>query len=1240
MMKRPLRYIAIALFAFLSIATFISCPAAPPVDPIDEYNPNGAPAGPKNVKATNGYEGTITLTWDPVDNATSYQIWMIESSEYGAISNDEEITSTRSELEKRGFKHVDDVDSATTEYILKLSGNKAYVFSIIAIRNMAEDGAAANLVYSAPSQFVEGSTLQQLESITLTGIGSASEIRLYWDVPNIFSVLTEDKTPLYDYSFKIEYKKQTDDATGWKTAAENYKEFNKTLSQGDFGFDPDTYYDFRVTMSIKDGTGAEINTPTSRVYPVLTDSNLTLQPMRSVTVTQGTEVDGVKVSWVYPAMPSGVNADKAYQVERREGKDGNWTVVLAATDEYVTTHKNETSWTDTSAEDNKQYYYRVRFGYIDNNAPLMQSDSDKITEATEQGWKLWRPTDIRAVMSKSTDNALSGTVTISWTYNKPEKDAAGEVSWKLVRNTWDQTSGTSTDSSEDIPLSSTSSYSHDDPITIESGYQIYTYELEMIYGNTTLNFAVDSDTTLSLGESAEAYIENLQATTDMVGFIQLSWIVENGKDANLEYSYYIDSQKDPISLNDQIIRVGNTNHRSAIIEINDEKEHVFRLSLNGITSPETTTGRVLASPTNLKASDGLSNNSIELTYDPVKGDLANIELIVEQQQEGEWVELPQTSIDADLSAGTASLTDIEEKAAYGTVHNFRIALRNSNQDKGVKTNYSNEDTGNILGGAGLSISAEQYIKKDSYQLSWSNASPAVGATGYRVYARVKDSGADYQRIMGTGVITINDTGVSISYDNVLNYTKPTVSTESYTHNPLSVMYEFKLVPVNGNIEADIESAPMAEGILFCPPADVSATKAESTGVVTVSWEPVENAEKYYVYRYEEGGNPNSATLISSDCKSTSYQDSTTDGKEYYYTVAAVKTADGSDYSSIIQDGFDMLEENMYKEVEAANKGYILDVPEIIDVESVTGDDRKYEPYVKIRWKRSHGATSYMLTNSILSEPDAVINVNTDDFDYSLDTIASIGSADNAGYLSYDPETKYYTYYDGRGVRRDTLNISNYKLIAINDNAQTIADEDGNNVTRALKAEEYVNLVNGMIQPILQNFDEKTYDNESSGGGGKLKHDWWLYSFSWSPNHDYTKEEKYANETAIIHLHSNYFEGAEGAKEYIPINNYMYLNSFKNQSLGITLTTTNNIQFDIDKDSGNTSKVNYLDVIGFDGNGTVRIVFDNTCYSPANLTYQNIKVRDYSGKYIVTIDGKNSETVDDSSEIVRPFISPR
>ena len=91
-MKRPLRYIAIALFAFLSVVTFISCPAAPPVDPIDEYNPNGAPAGPKNVKATNGYEGTITLTWDPVDNATSYQIWMIESSEYGAISNDEEIT--------------------------------------------------------------------------------------------------------------------------------------------------------------------------------------------------------------------------------------------------------------------------------------------------------------------------------------------------------------------------------------------------------------------------------------------------------------------------------------------------------------------------------------------------------------------------------------------------------------------------------------------------------------------------------------------------------------------------------------------------------------------------------------------------------------------------------------------------------------------------------------------------------------------------------------------------------------------------------------------------------------------------------------------------------------------------------------------------------------------------------------------------------------------------------------------
>ena len=92
---------------------------------MDEYNPNGAPAAPKNVKATNGYEGEITISWDAVDNASSYQIWMIESSEYGVTTGESYASSSSNELQKRGFQHVEDVDSATLEYTLTTTGNKA-----------------------------------------------------------------------------------------------------------------------------------------------------------------------------------------------------------------------------------------------------------------------------------------------------------------------------------------------------------------------------------------------------------------------------------------------------------------------------------------------------------------------------------------------------------------------------------------------------------------------------------------------------------------------------------------------------------------------------------------------------------------------------------------------------------------------------------------------------------------------------------------------------------------------------------------------------------------------------------------------------------------------------------------------------------------------------------------------------------------------------------------------------------
>ncbi len=1226
MTRKPFKYTAIIIFIVFALVSFISCPAAPPVDPVDEYNPNGAPAAPTGVKATNGYEGQITISWESVTNATSYQIWMIESSEYGT-SSDIGQSTTPNELQKRGFKHVADVDSATLEYTLSVSGNKAYVFSVVAVRNMASEGSASNLVYSIPSEFVEGSTINQLSSITLTGIGSSREIRLYWDVPNIYSVLTEVKTPLYDYDFTVSYKRTSEDDTGWTIAEENYKDLNITLLQSEFGFDPDTYYDFRISMSIKDDSGNEINAPTSSIYPVLTDSNLTLQPMRSVSVTQGTVSDGVEVSWVFPAMPSGITANKAYQVERKTEDSQTWDIVLNGQDEYVINNPEKTSWKDTTAADNTEYTYRVRFGYMSNGAPLLQSDSDEITESDTLGWKLWRPEDIKAEMDGS---GYSGTAKISWTYT----DDSANVSWKLIRHTWDQENGTQEDQTFAI---NSGTYSYDDQLSIDSGYQTYTYTLIMVYNSEEIIVAENfPEEPLSLGTPVGSIISDLSASTDMVGVVRLSWTVSGeNSDDGLTYAYYVDRINTPINITS--VEKSGTN-RYADIEVTDGQSHTYRLAINNTTTAESVTGNVLTAPEGFSASNGTLNDGIELSFTPKSNYSDNVELIVERQKDGTWETINSSNVTSNLKDGTATISDdIDDPSDYGTVYNFRIALRNMTQAEDKKTEYSAADSGNILGGAGIELTAEQYVKKDSFVINWANNySPNdVGITGYKVYARVKDSGSEFIEL--TGTVLSSSTSNSYEYSAVVDG----VEAQGYTYNPLSVMYEFKLVPINRNNDrANIESAPTAEGILFCPPADITATKAEYTDVVNVSWDAVDGAERYFVYRYSEDETPENAQLISDNCRTNSYPDTTTNGQEYFYTVKAVKTVDGQNYESLMQTGFETLAANMYKEVETANKGYILNVPKFTIVQTVhegNNSDNPYESYVMVQWNRSHGATEYTLLNSIVSDSDEDTVIDVSELAYS-DSVVSSGTEGEAGYLTYNPTTKLYTYYDGRGTRKDSLEINNYSISAGNDTANTIADNDGNSVTRALKPVEYVNLLNGVIQPILQAADEVVIETGIFTGGDKELHDWWLYALG---EHSWTYPYE-GNNNAIVYLHSDGYETS-----YKPQNNYLSLNNFES-SIGMNLTTTTNLRFNVDagQDSGG---VDYLNVIGDSGYGTIEVTFKNESpyngYIPATIKYENIYPRvsdyiDFNGYYYVTIDGSSEVEITDSDQIIRPFISQK
>ena len=1073
-MKRPLRYIAIALFAFLSIVTFISCPAAPPVDPIDEYNPNGAPAGPKNVKATNGYEGTITLTWDPVDNATSYQIWMIETSNFGTVVDDEtNQIQTRNELEKRGFRHVDDVDGATLEYKVNTKGSKAYIFSIIAVRNLADkSGSAASLVYSSPSNFVEGSSVVAYQGITLTGIANSSEIRIYWDVPNIFSILEGNQKPLYKYDFSVSYKLTSEDDHRWVTLDQKFTDFSLVLKQSDYGFSPNESYDFQISMNIYDENGQVINTPSSAIYPVFTDSNLIMQPMRSVNVTQGSELDGVLVSWTYPTMPAGASALKAYQIERKAEKENDWKLVLEPTADNSS--GTTSSWLDTTAEDNTKYEYRVYFGYIEDNAYIMQDNPDEVTKSDTLGWKLWIPENITAKME-------GDSVLIEWEYKKQAGDTSTGQEWKLIKSTWGEKTGQNKE--DTISINDIETCMYTDPVSLPSGesYQEFSYKFILTYNGKNIEFPITvTNGPLSIGATTADSVISFTASTDYVGEIRLNWTLKEGFDDS-EISYFYSTTDGEVTKQaipaDKIDKDGQ--NRSYTIPT--DKAHSYRLSLNDSNIAIVAAGDVLAAPTNLKASQGTYGDRIELSFDKKTNYTTNVELLVEifDPSSSKWVAAEGVSTDlangkASIPASSLPITS-NENERYGSSYNFRIAVRNKSVPDAI-TEKSNENNGNVLGAYGMGISTERYVDKNEYRITWEKQ--ATGATGYEIFARLKDRG-EYVSVADISNTTTTQRGIDYNRLATSGLISSDKSAPNYSHNPISEEYEFKLVPTNANVSAKdiIDYVEPVCGILFCPPANISATKGQGNLSIEISWdgvgdneEGVKEADRYIIYKYSDSSMGESSLLGTYEVRSsnksryTYNDDSPNPNGDTYYNIVSVRNLDtGTTYESVSQTGFENIE-TMYKTIEPANLGYILEKPMFSSIDDEL-DGTYYKPYITIKWSRSREASEYVIGNELLTDEESIIDVS--ELPYSSEaaqknSIITNGiESDVAGYLAYDYSDGTYTYNDNRGTLTDSLTYTGYVIRGTNASGSSETDERSkdNSYTRAIKEEEYINFIN-------------------------------------------------------------------------------------------------------------------------------------------------------------------------------------
>lgn len=1211
-MKKYIKHSFIAT-AIILILILASCSAAPPIEPNDGFQPYSAPSAPSGVTATNGYADTITVKWNEVEGATSYQIWGIEAKKYGSSSQKASTMTSYSSLIERGFQLLDVVEG-TSYKLSNTSANVSYVFSIVTMKGSRGSG---NVLYSDPSSFVQGGTIGE---ILFSAVANSEQVALFWDISNAYSVLdnSEKKKALYSYKIYISYKLSS--AEEWKETLELGEEDleNHTHSYPATTLDIDTKYDFKMKLEVLDAGGKAINTIESATYTVLTDSTLVPERVIDLTAESGKEKGKVTLTWTTPSLPERTDITPVFTIQR--SIDGEtWTTVE---ENHKGTKAGEAvSYTDETVQDNTVYSYRVLNGYqLEGMNAIYQMENN--AAVIKNVYSFWLPTDVNFNI---TGDVNSKTITVSYTYNPPKEQTeeetkkddtedstktpgtSDEQTAKLTRDTTDrpaadQTSGTETDKSKEIKVYIGGEYRLESDLEKKTELiegEGSSYKISIDSNDTTLRYysiyasfrvggteilKVECSNEITLGTTgAIDLISDFKASKNLVKAVVLSWKVKENVTIS-SYEIYEDGEK-----KSGYIEPAKTGSCSVTLDRDDDgKNHDYKIKATTTSSRydiESAQGNSLAKPSGLTASDSTSVDGITITW-PVDDDTNVVyELYYSDNKEGNnWEKLTETK------AGEAFL-GAKKDGTDGKPYYFKLKAYNKTQSN-QPTLESDVETGSVFGSAMMNATVKDSGKDpDKITISWKEA---TGAS----YYRIKRNGGDY--------LPGKTTGTSYS-----DYATSIKNLDGDT--PLCNEYTYTVVPFMADGTAALKGSE-AEGKLFAPPLNVKASKGEKVDGITVTWDTVEYATSYEIEKYESklinGAVTTGGVSIGNvTVTGTSYSEST--NKIISYRIRAVRTEETKDgtveIKSAWQDGTET-EKNAQGFDESSHVGYGLAAVSTLNVASAVTSDGYYAPYVAVTWEMVPGATSYTITNGL----GGSVTVNTNALSYDKEKTTTNGTSSTAsGYLSYNPSTQQYTYNDASGRMTNTYAISNYSIKASNGSATSASKSTGDTVYRQPTAEDWINIVNSILQPAFTNAD-------NSFGS-----DWWVDNASLmnDKSRSYTYREK-----MVFRL----FTKADWSREYNPNENYLTIDSYSEQ--GLTLSTINTqIKFFVDGMT-NTGTDN-LTYIGCGDGGTVNVTPNDGRFIPFSITYKNIYKSANGGSYVVKI-GNTSNTYADSKSYVR------
>ncbi|MFC1595989.1 hypothetical protein ACFL4D_01740 [Candidatus Margulisiibacteriota bacterium] len=305
--------------------------------------------------------------------------------------------------------------------------------------------------------------------------------------------------------------------------------------------------------------------------------------------------------------------------------------------------------------------------------------------------------------------------------------------------------------------------------------------------------------------------------------------------------------------------------------------------------------RELEEPANVSASDGTYSDKVRVSWSSVTG-ATNYYVYRASSATGTY----------SLRGSSTSTSYDDTSASSGTYYYYKVKAYSSSSHS--YSDYSSYNRGNANVSVPNNVDASDGTYTDKVYVTWDSV---AGATYYYVY-RAGSSAGSYSSLGNTSSTEYNDTS---AYPGTEYFYK----IKSWTSS-------------GGYSEYSSDDSGYRQ---LSTPSSISATDAEYTGKVRITWSGVTGADRYYVYR---GNNPDGTYSEIGNSSSTTYDDETASyGQIYYYKVKAY-----SDDSS------------SYSEYSIQNSGIRkLEIPSNVVAQDGASDD-----YGNVNWSSVTGASRY------------------------------------------------------------------------------------------------------------------------------------------------------------------------------------------------------------------------------------------------------------------------------------------